>query len=193
MYSPYIDCIKTNLQVEPELWTFKSNNEYKSILEHLSVNESNEYLSILTTIFNTLFENNKSLLIELCNQNDLYGSPKKASIANFTNCSPSNLRYILHSFIILKYMSDNLLNNTNIIEIGGGYGGLCFYIQKLAHLFNIQITTYTLFDLLESSKLQKIYLNKLNIHNVNCFHIDFFENLKNDSFLISNYAATGYN
>ena len=58
MYSPYIDCIKTNLQVEPELWTFKSNNEYKSILEHLSVNESNEYLSILTTIFNTLFENN---------------------------------------------------------------------------------------------------------------------------------------
>jgi hypothetical protein len=85
-------------------------------------------------------------------------------------------------------MSDNLLNNVNIIEIGGGYGGLCFFIEKLAHLFNIKINTYTLFDLLEPSNLQKKYLDKLNIDNINCFQIDSFANLKNDSFLISNYA-----
>jgi hypothetical protein len=92
----------------------------------------------------------------------------------------TNIRYILHSFLVLEYVKKNNLNNLNIIEIGGGYGGLCFFINKLSHLFNINIISYIIFDIYEASKLQELYLNK--------FQIDNFVELNKESFLVSNYA-----
>ena len=46
------------------------------------------------------------------------------------------------------------LNNIDIIEIGG-YGGLCLFIHNIAPLYEININSYTIFDLLEPSLLQK--------------------------------------
>ena len=103
-------------------------------------------------------------------------------------CSPSNLRYLLHSLLILEDMKKYKLNNVDIIEIGGGYGGLCFFIHSIAQLYEININSYTIFDLLEPSLLQEKYLNVLNIEKVDFCQLDNFNNLKNNSFLISNYA-----
>lgn len=85
------------------------------------------------------------------------------------------------------------LNNVDIIEIGGGYGGLCFFVHSIAPLYEINITSYTIFDLLEPSLLQEKYLNALNIEKVKFCQIDNFNNLKNNSFLISNYAFSEIN
>ena len=85
-------------------------------------------------------------------------------------------------------MKECMLNNIDIIEIGGGYGGLCFYIYKLAHLFNIKINTYSIFDLQIVLALQKKYLENLNIINVNYVELDNIQNIYKNSFLISNYA-----
>ena len=120
--------------------------------------------------------------------NDTYGRTKKTNFKNFIECSPTNLRYILHSLLILEDMKKNKLNNIDIIEIGGGYGGLCLFMHNIAALYDININSYTIFDLLEVSQLQKKYLNALNIKNVNCCQLDNFNNLKNNSYLISNYA-----
>jgi len=103
-------------------------------------------------------------------------------------CSPTNLRYILHSLLILEDMKKYKLNNVDIIEIGGGYGGLCFFIHNIAPLYEIKINSYTIFDLSEVSLLQEKYLNELNIKKVCFYQLDNFNNLKNNSFLISNYA-----
>lgn len=80
------------------------------------------------------------------------------------------------------------LNNVDIIEIGGGYGGLCFFIHNIAPLYEININSYTIFDLLEASLLQEKYLNALNIKKTYFYQLDNFHNLKNNSFLISTYA-----
>jgi translation elongation factor P/translation initiation factor 5A len=95
------------------------------------------------------------------------------------------------------------MNNINIIEIGGGYGGLCFYIYKMACFFNITIKTYNIFDLPEPMALQKKYLHAHGFENVNFMNLDDFENVKlssstscdeeslklpKDCFLVSNYA-----
>jgi hypothetical protein len=85
-------------------------------------------------------------------------------------------------------MKECTLNNIDIIEIGGGYGGLCFFMYKLAKLFNITINTYAIFDLPNPLMLQKKYLEKVNINGVNFVELDSIKNINENSFLISNYA-----
>jgi len=81
-----------------------------------------------------------------------------------------------------------MLSDIDIIEIGGGYGGLCFYMHNLANLFNITITSFSIFDLQSPLQLQQKYLENINIDNVNYVSIDDIKNIKENSFLISNYA-----
>jgi len=188
VYDDYLRYIKTILNDKKEKWRFKSNSNYTRILEHVSFATGQEYLNVIIKKFNNLFLREKKRLIELCKLNDSYGQPNKFVYANFTTCSPTNLRYILHSLLILHHIQKKKMNQVDIIEIGGGYGGLYVFIKNLAPLFNISLNTYTIFDLLEASKLQKKYLQGLGYPDVNCCQIDNFKNLKADSFLISNYA-----
>ena len=188
MYDNYTNCIKSFVQTDINEWTFKSNPHYNGILEHVSDEQGNSYLVEIKNKFNMIYNTNTEHLIEICNKNDSCGKPKKYKFTDFTSCSPTNLRYILHSFLILNYMKDCQLNNIDIVEIGGGYGGLCFFIYNLASLFNITINTYSIFDLQSPLILQQKYLENLNINNVNYVELDNIKNINKNSFLISNYA-----
>jgi hypothetical protein len=188
MYNAYTNCIKSFIDNNIETWTFKTHRDYTGILEHVTEKYGREYLIEIKNRFNLIYKEHKTYLIELCHTNDLYGKTLKSNFDNFTSCSPTNLRYILHSLLILSYMKDSMLNNVNIIEIGGGYGGLCFFLHKLAKLFDININTYSVFDLPYPLMLQKKYLEKLEINNVNYLDLDNIKNLNKNSFLISNYA-----
>ena len=188
MYNSYIKCIELELNKKPSEWSFKRNNNYRVILEHCNYNHGMQYLTEIKNRYTNLFNDNKNFIIELCKKNDLYGNTIKNDFKNFTTCSASNFRYILHSLLILDYIKENNLNNIDFIEIGGGYGGLCFFIFNLAKLFDISINSFTIFDLLQCSLLQDKYLKALNINNVKCYQINNFNNLKVNSFLISNYA-----
>ena len=64
---------------------------------------------------------------DLANYRAVFREPLKYNYKDFGTCSPTNLRYIYQSMLILKFMKEKLLNNVNVIEIGGGYGGLCFF------------------------------------------------------------------
>jgi len=186
-YNNYQQIIKNNLRLQPSDWSFKSNSHYNEILEHVYMNKGIEYLSEIMTKYSNIFITHKQFLIELCHKNDLYGKPHKHNFNNFTTCSGTNLRYILHTLLILTYIKEMLLDDINFVEIGGGYGGLAFFIHNLAPIFNIKIKSYTMFDLPEATVLQKTYLNLFNI-NIDIGQLDKCSNLSKDSFLISNYA-----
>ena len=188
MYNNYINCIKSFINNEIKTWNFKSDPRYTGILEHVSYAIGDAYLFEISNRFNEFYNTHKKLLIDLCNINDSCGYPIKYDFVNFSYCSPTNLRYILHSMLILTFMKDSELNNIDIVEIGGGYGGLCFFIYKLSCLFNININSYSIFDLNEPLILQKKYLDNLNINNVYFMSIDNIQNINKNSFLISNYA-----
>jgi len=188
MYNAYTKSIKTQLHLNPEEWNFKSNRDYTQILEHCNGRKAELYSHVIIKKFKTFCKSNFDTLRNICKLNDKYGKTKKYHLKNFMTCSPSNLRYLLHSLLFLEDVKKYKLNNIDIIEIGGGYGGLCFFIHNIAPLYEININSYTIFDLLEPSLLQKRYLNALNIQKVNCCQIDNFDNLKHDSILISNYA-----
>ena len=187
-YDYYVETIKRNLSLSPEEWFFKSDPSYKQVLEHVDKGTGDRYLNEIVIRYNKLLIENKDLLIKLCEQNDKYGKTQRVYFPDFTFCSPTNLRYILHSFLCLEYIKNNNLNNLNIVEIGGGYGGLCFFISNLSSLFGVVINSYTIFDLPDASKLQKKYLKTLDFNHVNCYQLDKFKELNNESFLISNYA-----
>ena len=187
MYDSYRLTIENNLKLDYNDWYFKSDNNYKEILEHVNYSQGIEYLIEINKKYKNFITDNKEYLINICNLNDLYGKTEIENFENFCQCSPSNLRYIFHSLLIIDHIKQKSLSNVDIIEIGGGYGGLCLFIYKLSKLFDITINSYTIFDLPEPMMLQKEYLS---IHNININTINLFDDftLNKNSFLISNYA-----
>jgi hypothetical protein len=190
MYDNYQYYIQSFINTDINEWSFKSNIHYNGILEHLTNDLGQQCLDIIKNKFADFYDKNKDLLVELCYKNDKIGNPNKYDFKDFAICSSSNIRYILHSLIIFSYMKKCNINETDIIEIGGGYGGLCFFMYNLASLFDIKIKSYSMFDLYMPMLLQKKFLEYYNIYNINFEILDNIQNLKKNSFLISNYAYT---
>jgi hypothetical protein len=195
MYEKYLKTIENNLNLLPETMYFKNDFEYRGVLEHVSYEYGLDYLNMIKEDYYNIYKNNKDLFIELCIKNDIYGKPIKYDYIDFIECSPTNLRYIYHALVNLDYMKSKDLNNVNIIELGGGYGGLCFFMKNLSKLFNININSYTIFDLPLVIKLQNKYLQLLNINDVNLFTLDDNDTSKlfKNSYCISNYGFSEFN
>jgi len=190
----YVNVIKSNLNLSSQNeYNFKSQYHYTEILEHLTLELGENCLDLIKIEFRTFFDNNKEFLINLCKQNDMIGKPHLYNYPNFMNIntSPSNFRYIYHSLLILQHMKNINLQTVNIIEIGGGYGGLSLFLNKLSHFFDIVIESYSIFDLPYVIDLQSKYLTYHDI-NVNTFNINSKYNVKSNSFLISNYALSEF-
>jgi hypothetical protein len=188
-YDKYSNYINEIINTDKKLWKFKSNKLYTNILEHIEPFYGQKYFIEIKKHFYNFYKKFNKFLIKLCKKNDLYGKPNKIIFKHFTKCSSTNLRYILHSLLILTFMKKHNLNNIDIIEIGGGYGGLSFYIHNISRLFNIKINSYTIFDLPNISKLQKVYLEALKAdNNMNFYQINNYKDLKPNSFLIANYS-----
>ena len=181
-YSNYIGsmCDDNNLS------GFKSNPMYTGILEHVSEDQGNKYLEcILST---TSITNDE--IIEFCTLNDSVGDPTRKKY-NDIFVSPTSLRYIFHAHLILTHMKTIGHIKEDIIEVGGGYGGLCLSLYHFAPKYGVHINSYRICDLSNIIRLQKIYLNKVNPE----LHVEFVdassygENIECENmFLISNYC-----
>jgi hypothetical protein len=185
MYTNYLNFI-SGILYNNDLSKFKSDENYRAILEHVDQKQGEEYLFYIKNEFN--LDDNK--IEKFININDNVGNPLKFNIKNFYS-SPSNFRYIHQSHLILKYLYDLKIDNIDIVEIGGGYGGLSLAISNFSPDFNIKINNYHIIDLDPVINLQEKYLSyhnlnfKVNFHSAN----DFGKNINsNNLFLISNYC-----
>lgn len=180
-YSNYIKLICDN----NDLTNFKFNNIYRSILEHTSQDLGYEYYKLL---YREKKIPNKEI-INFSLLNDKIGNPIKDDyyIGKF---SSSNFRYIYHTYLILSYLNKLNIDKVKIVEIGGGYGGLCLCLNYFKNFFNINIEKYYLIDLEQPIRLQKKYLDLHNIKNIEVINSSTFGENINDSelFLISNYS-----
>ena len=125
---------------------------------------------------------NKKFISELISKNDSIGNPIKGNFPFFGECSPSNIRYLFHALLSANHMKK--YDVKNIVEIGGGYGGLCFYLFNICRLFDIPIESYTMIDLEDPVRLQEKYLNKIGDFNDK---VVFLNNNNYDSHLNENY------
>ena len=119
------------------------------------------------------------------------GSPNLYYCSVFErNISANCARYIYHALIIQTYIYKKYEDTSiDIVEIGGGYGGLAYWLNVL----NKNINKYSICDLDVITQFQK---KCLDYYEVKC---DFITNpysfLKGDKplFCISNYGFSEFN
>ena len=155
--------------------SFKQNNIYNEILEHVTYGQGVAYAN--------QFKNNKHIInnISKFRINDTLGNPRVYSFSEIGEFSPTTLRYIK----ILNDLSQIDLNEKTIVEIGAGYGGQYTILRQL-----VKPKKYIFVDLPSVLDLIKKYIDALNLNDIEIEYIDgtsLEANISAD-LVISNYA-----
>jgi len=184
-YSPYANYVEEICR-NNDLSTFKTNPKYVYMLEHVSPEYGQQYLDYIQNNTKLSFEDVQAF----CSSNDSVGSPHKIKYG-FLTVSPTSLRYVCHAHIILTHLQSLNLSFADIVEVGGGYGGLCLAIYSLSSKYNITIQSYTIVDLPSVLKLQQKYIPLVS----SSIHPEFVDATtfgstitKSNLFLVSNYC-----
>jgi hypothetical protein len=190
-YTSYInDIINNNIENS----NFKSNDNYRGILEHVSQELGIKYIKLIEHEFPQI---QVADIIGYLQINDKYGLPQKYNF-EFSNgvshlCSPTSLRYVYHALTILEHYKNTICEN--IVEVGCGYGGLFLALCHFSKTLNIQIDHYYFVDLKEPCLLIDKYIQlnsehvniKYSVHDSSLYGKDINdENL----FFVSNYCFT---
>lgn len=93
--------------------------------------------------------------------NDSIGMPVTYTYTNYGVISPSTIIDI-YDYLKIEQLIPDFPNVKNIVEIVGGYGGLCSVISK-----KVPFDSYTIVDRQCSLNIEQKYLGTLNVENVN--------------------------
>lgn len=185
IYSRYSNFVGQICQSN-NLTMFKSHPDYTYMLEHVNKSQGYDYLYFIKTRTNI----KEDEINEFCMINDSVGGPNKEDY-EFVVTSPTSLRYIFQAHLILSHLCTLNLPSVDIVEVGGGYGGLCLAIHHFSNKYNIKVNTYSIVDLPSISRLQELYLREVN----SSLTVDFVDANtfgasinKNNMFLVSNYC-----
>lgn len=174
----YISACKSFVENDEQFENFRQNSQYNVILEHVSKEESDILISEM--------KNKDSLseeLIAKIKENDLFGNPTKYDYDFFGEISPTTIRYIKNTLDIIDFFGNSEIKN--IVEIGGGYGGLC---RTLSNFFDFD--NYLLIDLPEVNALSGKYLSKFESIKNKIIHLSYNEIdiVEGIDLLIANYS-----
>jgi hypothetical protein len=149
---------------------FRRDHTFYDMYEHASYEQGLAYLEEIKKV-PVVFEK-----IERFVANDLVGSPKLRMYEELgILTAPTTLRYVKVLADLVKHFGS--LDDMNIVEVGGGYGGQCRIIHEM-----FKVKSYTLVDLPEAVSLAQRYLKEFDIViNASGGPYDLF---------ISNYAFT---
>ena len=177
---PYADICNEAVSDDEVFDKFKKDPRYIAILEHVSPEQGLKYIEGIQQ-----YELDQDL-IETFKENDLYGGSSKVGYdLPFGLISPSTLRYIQNALDISHFYGEGELSK--IVEIGGGYGGLCKTISCLC-----DFEEYHIYDIEPASKLQEKYLSKFDITGKTIHH-STIERLDEIDLVVSNYAYSELN
>jgi hypothetical protein len=154
LYNTYISFVD-NILKNADLTNFKNDSRYTYMLEHVSNEYGQQYLNLIKEKFKIP----DSDIIEFSIMNDIIGNPNKYKYLG-VNISPTSLRYFFQAMLILTHFESKGQNNIRIVELGGGYGGLCLAINYCSKYFtSFKINEYNIIDLEAPTRLQRYYLS----------------------------------
>lgn len=168
-YLTIVELAETDNQIFQK---FKSNRQYREILEHVDRDTGQKYLDALNE-----YGNLSPKVVEFCKFDQC--KPFRYSYYGIGRVSPSNLRYAkIYLDIQILFGS---LNGMRIAEIGVGYGGQ-------AHIINLvsKPSLYKLIDIPEVVKLTLKYLDSVGLKLITDDNSESFSD--NYDLVISNYA-----
>ena len=170
--TPYLNVCNYAANSDEFFKQFKSHPAYRHVLEHVSFEEGQQYLKEIDIDYLDKLEEVK--------ENDSLGSPVIYEYPSVGEISPTTIRYIKNTSDIINKFGTSF---DSIVEIGGGYGGLCKVISSF-----IKFEQYLLLDLEECNLLSRKYLSHFNLPTLSYRSEEIDEIDENFDLLISNYA-----
>ena len=170
--TPYLNVCNYAANSDEFFKQFKSHPAYRHVLEHVSFEEGQQYLKEIDIDYLDKLDEVK--------ENDSLGSPVIYEYPSVGEISPTTIRYIKNTSDIINKFGTSF---DSIVEIGGGYGGLCKVISSF-----IKFEQYLLLDLEECNLLSRKYLSHFNLPTLSYRSEEIDEIDENFDLLISNYA-----
>ena len=147
----YSDIVDDAINNESTFKNFKRNSKYNSIVGMCNELQAKKWLERAEKEFPQIIES-----IDTFKKNDTIGNPGLWDSKKYGMISSDTMHRINTLCDIEKYFGG--LNNKNVVEIGVGYGGLCFVLSSF-----YDIKSYELVDLDNVVALSKKYLTALNL------------------------------
>ena len=170
--TPYLNVCNYAANSDEFFKQFKSHPAYRHVLEHVSYEEGQQYLKEIDIDYLDKLEEVK--------ENDSLGSPVIYEYPSVGEISPTTIRYIKNTSDIINKFGTSF---DSIVEIGGGYGGLCKVLSSF-----IKFEQYLLLDLEECNLLSRKYLSHFDLPTLSYRSEEIDEIDENFDLLISNYA-----
>ncbi|MGE5196609.1 MAG: putative sugar O-methyltransferase [Anaerolineae bacterium] len=160
---------------------FKRDPFFNLLHEAYTFEEGKEFLNVIFSRTGSDFAEKWQRFKE----NDRFGNPRTFDYEIAGAFSPSTLLYVKIAQEIVEEFGS--LEGLRIVQIGGGYGGLC---KVLSDLFSFQ--SYTIIDLPASLELSKTYLAKLEVPNIHFSDVRDVSEEKRYDLVISHYAFSEF-
>lgn len=176
----YIDACKKIIEDSNIFDNFKSSKEYNVILEHVHYELGLQYYNHIQHVGKEIYDKYLNRFLE----NDQIGNPKKFMYGE-GEISPTTLRYIKTTLDLCSVCADQ--NVSKIVEVGGGYGGLCKTLSVLC-----DFDEYLNVDLPEAVLVQEKYLKNFSeiYPKIKFIPCNELENIPNIDLFISNYSLS---
>jgi len=175
--TPYLNACRAAAQGSDFFRGFKTNPAYTHVLEHVSREEGQQYLDEIDIDYEDKLDEIK--------ENDRYGTPMTCSYDGIGFISPTTLRYLKNTSDIVNKFGTSF---DSIVEIGGGYGGLCKVMSSF-----VKFEQYLLLDLEECNMLSRKYLSLFDLPTMSYQAEEIVDVENNFDLLISNYALSECN
>jgi hypothetical protein len=180
LVDPYLQACKDSVNSQKAFNSFRRDDRLHPILEHVSYEEGLLYLKEIKDS-----EFSVSNISCKAKENDLVGNPFLYDYPEIGFICPTTIRYAKNVYDIAYAFSQTVPNIENVVEIGGGYGGLC---RLMTSLFSIK--QYLLVDFEDVNNLSKKYLQYYyeKCNGIGWIVPDELEEVKNIQMCISNYC-----
>ena len=175
--TPYLQACRAAAQGSDFFRNFKSHPAYRHVLEHVSYEEGQQYLDEIEIDY-------KDKLDEI-KENDALGTPVTCTYDGVGTISPTTVRYLKNTSDIVTKFGTSF---NSIVEIGGGYGGLCKVLSSF-----VDFEQYLLLDLEECNMLSRKYLSHFDLPTMSYQAEEIVELEDRFDLLISNYALSECN
>ena len=175
--TPYLSACAAAAQGSDFFRGFKTHPAYRHVLEHVSMEEGQQYLGEIEIDYKDKLDEVK--------ENDLYGNPIQCSYDGIGMISPTTIRYLKNTSDIVNKFGTSF---DSIVEIGGGYGGLCKVMSSF-----VKFEQYLLLDLEECNMLSRKYLSYFDLPTMSYQAEEIVDVEDNFDLLISNYALSECN
>lgn len=180
LVDPYLQACKDSVNSQKAFNNFRRDERLHPILEHVTYEEGMLYLQEIKDSESPL-----SNIAFKVKENDLVGNPFLYDYPEIGFICPTTIRYAKNVYDIGSIFGKRVPKIENVVEIGGGYGGLC---RMMNAIFSLQ--QYLLVDFEDVNNLSKKYLQRYygDCNGIAWITPEELMEVKNIQLCISNYC-----